>query len=248
MGDRVRLTALANAALFVAAAVGLVTVDEDKPHGVLVAAAEATARTGTAAFSLHASMRMGDEPTAIAATGRIDFERKRFTLVRETPRSELLVADGVTYTSLEAAAPQRWLVVDNRPRQTAASPFGLGLTADDPLAALDQLRRAGFARDVRADGTEDVRGVPTTRWVADIDPAALSAASGRNRQFLEAIGLKEMRYSMWVGTDSVLRRVSTVAEGTIMSSSMTIEFFDFGTAAPVEVPPPDQVRHLELPD
>jgi len=244
-GDRVRLTALANVALFLASVVGLVTVD-DSTDGVLVAAAEATARSGTAAFSIEMSMETGGEPMRSHGTGRIDFGRKRFILTLQGfSASETINDDGVVYVRTGAPGRKPWIAFD-RGAKGVPMPVDAGLGSGDPLQALEALRRGGVARNVKIDGTEEVRGTPTTRWVADLDTKKLGGVSDANRQFLEALGIRHIRYSLWLSDDGVVRRMRTVAEGTSMSTAATTELYDFGVAAEIEVPPADQVERIDL--
>lgn len=244
MGDRVRRIALANVALFVSAVVGLVTVD-DGPDDVLVAAARATGRSGTAAFSVEVSIDVGGHSNRSSGTGRIDFARKRFAITFQgIGPSETINDNGVVYVRTGGTGRTPWVALD-RGQAGASFPVDGGL-GGDPLLALDVLRRDGVVRDVRRLGREDVRGTPTTHWEADLDSRKLATISPQNRDLIDSVGIREMRYSLWLDDDGVVRRFRIVTEATAISSTATTELYDFGVAAPIEVPPPDQVERVDL--
>jgi hypothetical protein len=139
----------------------------------------------------------------------------------------------------------------------------------DPTEPLEQLR--SVSADVTERGTEDVRGVRTTRYTAMIayDKVMASLDSDQRAQLEQAAGstvdLTSLSVPMdvWIDGEGLPRRVTldlasmltaaAAATGTGTTagvdaagmldrfSRMTIEFFDFGAPVDVAAPPAGQV-------
>lgn len=115
---------------------------------------------------------------------------------------------------------------------------------------LDELRADG-GRLTEA-GTENVRGVETTRWRVQLPDAPSDDRCDSNR-----VKSDVAEYSVWTDADGRARRVKSVVTmeflgdedfpgdtTTKTTTTMTTEFFDFGTPVAVEAPPADQVTDL----
>jgi hypothetical protein len=127
----------------------------------------------------------------------------------------------------------------------------------DPANTLRYLR--AVSGDVDELGTEQVRGVESTRYRAAVDLrryADLVPATEREqaRQSIERIveqtGDDEMDVEVWVGEDELIRRVkwtqsiSAQTTGEAVEASFTADFYDFGVPVAVDPPPEEDVQDL----
>jgi hypothetical protein len=131
----------------------------------------------------------------------------------------------------------------------------LGPGGGDPTAVLEMLR--GVSDDLETVGTEEVRGVATTRYHATLDlGAALDGAAPGILGEMEAAfsdqldAVRSVPIDVWVGEDGIPRRlVLSLAvddpAGEEMTSTMTVELFDLGEPVVIEVPPADEVSSLD---
>lgn len=256
----VRPLAPAIALLLLFGVVGLVTIDDDAGGTRLTAAAAATTAQGTARMSMTMSFDIGGQETGVSADGGVDMGSNR---ARMTFRStvlpgpiEVLVDDTTVYVSatlpaLQAqAAGKPWVAVDS---SDSVPVFGNELLGggSDPLQSLRLLQDKGIVRSVRENGTQDVRGVRTTRHVADVDAAEMTAsvASPEAEAVADLMRDADAELEVWLDQDDVLRRsvfrISVQAMGQSISGTVTTELFDFGVAVDVAPPPADQVQRLE---
>lgn len=99
-------------------------------------------------------------------------------------------------------------------------------------------------------GNQDVRGVDTTHYRAEVDlEKALSRSGsiidpGAFRQFIATLGTRTVEIDVWIDGDNRVRRIRLPLPlpkvGTATGSgqiTMTMEYFDFGTPVDVAVPP-----------
>lgn len=127
--------------------------------------------------------------------------------------------------------------------------------AVDPTALLEFLR--GAAGGVQTIGTEDVRGVSTTRLRAELtvdDILRRSTPEQRDRvqaaidgMDLEAAGLDRFPMDVWVDGQGLVRRLQTSYGGAAADGgtvTLTVEWFDFGTEVDIRVPAPEDVVDL----
>jgi hypothetical protein len=115
----------------------------------------------------------------------------------------------------------------------------------------------GVSDDLETVGTEEVRGVATTRYHATLDlGAALDGAAPGILGEMEAAfsdqldAVRSVPIDVWVGEDGIPRRlVLSLAvddpAGEEMTSTMTVELFDLGEPVVIEVPPADEVSSLD---
>jgi hypothetical protein len=117
----------------------------------------------------------------------------------------------------------------------------------DPLWPLDALY--GARDDAEETGPEDVRGVATIRYRLTVDlvradaalPAGVSVPEGPYR------ALSQLPAEVWLDDDGLIRRVAvTQTPGAPAGSQhwVVAELWDFGVAAEINMPPPDQVLTL----
>ena len=115
---------------------------------------------------------------------------------------------------------------------------------NDPLWPLDALFGAnGDAVEV---GLETVRGVPATRYRLTVDltradtalPAGVSVPSGPYRS------LRALPAEVWLDTAGLARRISVNSEPAAAANAQVwsiVELWDFGVAADITPPGPDEV-------
>jgi hypothetical protein len=113
---------------------------------------------------------------------------------------------------------------------------------NDPLWPLDAL--FGASGDAVQIGSEAVRGVPATRYRLTVDlaradaalPAGVSVPSGPYR------ALRALPAEVWLDTAGLARRISVNSEPASADAVWSIvELWDFGVAADITPPGPDEV-------
>lgn len=127
----------------------------------------------------------------------------------------------------------------------------------DPSQALAYLRAA--SKDIEEVGTEQVRGVETTRYRMTVELARVAAAAPAEQrealraqleQLRERTGIDEVPTEVWIDEDGLVRRQMLtyrnmqVAPGQKGDMSLTIELYDFGVEVDVEPPSADQVTDI----
>ena len=169
---------------------------------------------------------------------------------------EVVVADGVTYLRIPflqgLTGQDGWLSATPEDLGQSGGSLGLPTGGTDPTQLLESLRGTG---EVTEAGTEDVRGVPTTRYDVSIDLAtALEQAPVDQRERLEAqldeLGgsVEDLPMSVWIDDDGLARRIRVEADATSFGGTaadgrmtMSIEFFAYGEPVEIDVPPADEV-------
>ena len=194
------------------------------------------------AAALPASQQMG--LSAIIGDGNVNVV---------TDGSDVYVKLGGLATILGATSNQTWIKVSG----DSAAAGAVGIPLGDGTEVLKLLEQAG---DVKAVGTEQVRGTDTTHYQGTLDvAAALSQASAEDRAKAESelgkVGIDPsaatVPVDVWIGTDDgLVRRVQLGVHGLETTSSsapgavagtFTLELFDFGQPVDITVPPADQV-------
>jgi hypothetical protein len=149
-----------------------------------------------------------------------------------------------------------WLKID--PKAIGASggqnPFG-SLDSSNPSQILNTLQGAGNVTKV---GDEDVRGVKTTHYRAQVDIAKAANAQGltpeQKQQLQTALGGQTtVPEDVWLDEQGLVRRVAVDVSATPPSTGTSsnaptsvktkfqMEFYDYGQAgAAVTAPPADQ--------
>lgn len=149
-----------------------------------------------------------------------------------------------------------WLSATAEELEAAGGTLGLGEVTGDPSQILQVLR--GIAADVESVGSEEVRGVPTTRYHAtvDLDRAIDQAPPARRHQIraqVEGLGarLGAVPVDVWVDADGLVRRmvvdlgeVAAAAMGADGTATMTLELFDYGEDVPIDVPDPSDTTPI----
>jgi len=122
-----------------------------------------------------------------------------------------------------------------------------GFGASNPISGLDYLR--GVSKSVSNEGTEEVRGVKTTRYHALVDirqtAERLDGDARRRVEAVSQLGVEELPTDIWIDDEGRIRRefftMRMEQSGQVITIAMTMELFDFGIPVDVQPPPDDQV-------
>ena len=235
-------------------------------------AAQKTEGAGTARFEL--TFDLGQRP--LTARGAFDYDQRRTSMSIDLESfSELFgtMAGGPKDLGLDAILDEQvlyvrfpglagfvrpgrpWVKIDleKLAERSGASLSQLDqLSYADPTQALAYLQGAGEFKDV---GTEDVRGVRTTRYEGTIDPQEAADKlpadqRGQLQDLLENSGVGKLPAQAWIDGDGYLRKLALtvpsagyapLASGKL---TMTLELFDFGKDVAIDVPADDEVTDL----
>jgi len=151
--------------------------------------------------------------------------------------------------SLLSGGQGTWIEAEADDADQITSTFGAGPTGS-PAEFLSALEEANA--DVTELGTDDVRGVSTTHIRAIVDLAELDAAvSDEERDTLERdlgqLDTAGFPIDFWIDDDGLIRRYSMDINGTgtdvedESEGSIVFEFFDYGEAITIEVPPANEI-------
>ncbi len=250
--------------------------DEASPAEIL-AAAPAKTVDETSKLSIDVSSN-GTPPINFKGQGAFDYKAQRGRMSIDMSAlglptgarggtAEMVMVGDVIYMKLPVDPAELggrpWVKVD-----VAAAARQAGVDAqrvrqqfqsNDPTNSLNALR--GVSDDVKAVGTEEVRGTETTHYTATVD---LNKASQQSPpevrealdQLREQLGTPTFPVDAWIDSDGRLRRqrfsidlskirAPGVASGTVSGvMTTTVELFDFGTEVDASEPPPDQVSDL----
>jgi hypothetical protein len=230
---------------------------------------EAMADVGTA----HMTMTIGVAGDSIEAEGDFDLDGERGAMTMHLPApvdDDLeIVFDGTAYyMSTGAFGPLAgqldadWVYID---LEAVAEMTGIdvgslptGGGTNNPASALEGLE--GVSDDGVDDlGTEDVDGVSTHHYAAEIDmAAAIDQANEQSGgelfdeeladQFVEQFGDDPIPVEIWIDDDGLSRRMTMEipAPGQDEPATMEMEMADFGE--PVDIQVPDQADTIDFMD
>lgn len=233
------------------------------PGVVVAAAAQRTTAAKNAKVDVTGTISTMGQTVDLTGNGAIDFAAKTFALnltIPSTGQIEERLVDGIIYVKVPAPAAGQfggkpWLKID--PKAIGASggqnPFG-SLDSSNPSQILNTLQGAGNVTKV---GDEDVRGVKTSRYHAEIDIAKAADAQGltpaQKTQLQQALGGKTtIPEDVWLDEQGLARRLALdisatpPSTGTSTSSSaptsvstkFQMEFYDYGQAGAAVIAPP----------
>jgi hypothetical protein len=214
-------------AVLVAAGCGGLSANE-----VLSGAQERTADFETLRFSVEGSA----DNYRFSAQGAVDNRARRAQLTVDLGShgsTELVLDDSMLYVRLDGlrhapplATP--WLSAD---LETVGAMLGdrldelTGWAAEGPSRVLEQLRAVGEVEEL---GSEQVRGVETTRYRALVRPPGEPAE-------------RAVPVDVWIDGDGLVRRLHA-ADGT---EDVTVDLYDFDADVAIEPPAPAQVTALD---
>lgn len=152
--------------------------------------------------------------------------------------------------SAQIAKPWVMIDVEELQRQSGAAAQFDAFGQADPSRYLQFLQGAAKVSEL---GSATVRGVETTHYkaIADLNEAVKEAPPSMREsltQAIDALGSKSVPVNAWIDSDGLLRRVGYSFEGSGqtggLSSSITVDLYDFGTKVEVRPPPAGQVADL----
>lgn len=254
------------------------------PQRVLSIAESAKKTTAASTYRTETRISMtipGTEaPVELVASGSVDLAARRQMMAMDM--SQILGAlggSGASASDLQVDMVMDGLTVYMRmPFATGSLPGGkkwvkmslaqvaksqgtdlsslMGQSYADPSQYLGYLTSVvGTVEEV---GTEDVRGVSTTRvrgtldldaYVAGLAPAARKQLGPSIDKFKEMVGSTQPVVEAWVGDDDLVRRIAmnmsfglpagaAGGSSTEMSLAVAVDLFDFGSEVSVSLPPP----------
>jgi hypothetical protein len=255
------VAAAAAVVLVVAAGLAFGLPGGSKDGAPLTAIAQAALRTGDvsgARFSGTGTgsgsgfgMQMSFEGAYNTETNRSEMRMETTTpgapLIAAGMNPMVAVQDGLTmYMSSPAFSTmlpsgKRWMKIEVS--EFGAEPLSGQVDAVDARAILSQLESVGG--NPQAVGREKVRGVGTTHYTAELDPALPAeqlreAGNDLAADVLE--GQDELAtVDVWIDREGLIRRTAMQTAFQLPgqaggSMSMTIDFYDFGAAPKISVP------------
>jgi len=214
------------------------------------------------AGTAHLEMTITATGQTIDATGEFDFEAQQGALTMTLPQvaggGELeTVFDGTTYflsaDAFGSAIPgldAEWIRIDlaELADQTGIDPSQVPQGSSNPADALDAL--AAVSEDGLDEvGTEDVRGVETTHYAAEIDMAAAIEQANEDAggelideqfadQFLMQFGDEPVPVEIWIDDEGLVHRQTMSFASAGQEVSLEMELFDYGEPVDIQVPDP----------
>jgi hypothetical protein len=270
---RAALLMLATVTALAALAAGC-SSDAASPSAAVAEAATKTTDAGSARLVYTATLSGGQlGGFEMSGEGAFDYDANRGRMTYEmgpplNARMQMIMDELVMYMRLPAElrtqlpAGKSWLKLDlGRIGKTMGVDLDalVQLNQGDPSQALNYLR--GTSDEVEEVGEEEVRGVDTTHYRADVDleraleqsleaipedqHAAVRAAVQR---MIELTGTRTLPMDVWVDDEGLARRIAMSTDmkvpeqqGERIRMQMQMEFFDFGVGVDVQPPAPDEV-------
>lgn len=239
---------------------------EDVGVEPIAEAAEATSAAGGSRFVATGTSSAQGQTFDVNGEGRTD-ARGNSEMELELPGGagtmKQVLYDWVMYQQIPGMEQQlgaEWTKVDLREAYRAAGvdiELFLPPGGNDPKQWLEQMRKT--SDKVEEVGTEEVRGVETTHYKADLElrkavdhvPAARRAEAERAiDKIIEISGSEGYPMEVWIDDKKLVRRMRMDAEmnnpamGGKIDIDMTMELFDYGTPVSLDVPDDDEVKDL----
>lgn len=231
-------------------------------------------RTTNAEHSARMSMRMEmtglptDDAFLVTGDGAMTLDGKKMDFTAKTRAAGHTITmsmrgiDGVFYMRMSGVpnAPDKWMKLDARDLGSTGT-FG---STSDPGQFLDYLY--GIADKIEEVGHENVRGADTTHYYAVIDlqravenEATPPDTHKRLRDEVAQMGIAvpPMPADIWIDDEGRLRKLQLIMDFSSMfggpkvdgmpgiTTTATIELYDFGVAVDVEHPPASEVIPLD---
>lgn len=249
------------------------TPDPVGPRDAVLNAMLAVYEAGSFHQSLDMSMSAAGQSLSISAEADVDNENQKIGMTMDLGmlggKMQMVMDGGVVYmrSPVFENAGTEWVSMDpSKMDPAAAAQFGgFGAGTTDPSAFVGLF--AGVF-DVKASGEQELKGVPTTRYVGTIDLKKVLAGfsdvvsedvDAATRKQLEvaleqfaSLGIDEkIPFEIWIDEEGLPRRQRiTMDFGDLVpgaeeaSMEMTVDFSDFGKAVDVKIPPPSEVTDV----
>lgn len=237
------------------------------PQSLLAASVEKTVQAGNGKLHIDFKGSFGGQDVSFGGDGIADYADKKFELTLNLPAAtgisgtiEERVIGSTVYVMLPSAATaatggKPWIEVDAASLDSSSS-SGLGSLTQDPTQFLNALKTVSSS--VTTVGTEDIRGVKTTHYRAQIDLTKAAAASGADAsaldQYKKVLGSATLPEDVYLDDSGLPRRVAvslTPAAGSsgaanVGAFSVTVDLYDFGQAdtSSIVAPPASEIGSL----
>lgn len=276
MTERAQIGIVALVGLMVGAIAAMTTATQGTSSNaevnLIAHSAEAAGNAGSARADYRMEISTGSGGPAMGFTGdaSFDFTTQAFAMTMDLDApgaegfgTEMRFVDGVMYMRMptELGAPTPWISLDIA--AVAGEDVLAELTAgSDVTQTLHYLRGAG---DITEVGREEVRGVATTHYRADVDlgrAADLMPGDQRDQfeaaveQFEAMAGRTSMPVDVWIDDAGLPRRMNYRVEmdgGALgdqlpgdgsLTMSFSMDVYDYGQPVSVGAPPPNQVTDM----
>ena len=164
--------------------------------------------------------------------------------------AELLLVDNQAYLHLgeltSVLGGKFWVTL-------AGDALGLGDLLDQ-FAQIDpstQMKAFIGSSNVTSAGTEEIDGVETTKYTAQLDAADVSTLSGLDPSEREALkksydelGIEKINYTVWVDDNYQPRKLVAVTPSAAGDVTVTMNIADINKPVDLSAPPADQVADL----
>lgn len=267
------LASLAVSSVLLAGCADGPTPDPVNPRDAVLNAMLAVYQAGSFHQSLDMSMSAAGQSFSISAEADVDNENQKIGMTMDLGmlggKMQMVMDGGVLYmrSPVFENAGTEWVSMDpSKMDPAAAAQFGgFGAGTTDPSAFVGLF--AGVF-DVKASGEQELKGVPTTRYVGTIDLKKVLAgfsdvvgkdADAATRKQLEvaleqfaSLGIDEkIPFEIWIDEEGLPRRQRiTMDFGDLVpgaeeaSMEMTVDFSDFGKAVDIKIPSASEVTDV----
>ncbi len=242
---------------------------------VVLTSIEKTAAADSAKISLDMSFGGLGAGVNMTADGAVDFASGDSDISMEFGGGGILGSvlpsgvearrvDGTAYVHMPVGLPsgKEWIAVPGGSVGSGSNTaLGIG-SAASPTKILAYLEKV--SNGVKEVGTENVRGVETTHYTADVDLSKAVDGSSVPPAFRDEVGrvagdIGTVPVDIYIDNDGLLRREklemnfgsffsgvggASGATGSGSTVTMQLDLYDFGTPVNVEAPPADQVLSL----
>lgn len=232
----------------------------DDPLAVVLSAPQQVRDAGSMRMSMTMDMGTAQGDISMAMDGIVGYDplamsmSGSMTFAGQQAGYDMIMDGSVMYMRMEGLPGpngQEWIRFD-------LDAFGEDMGVDlggifqsaqnqDPAAMLEFLR--GASDDLEVVGTEDVRGVPTTYYIATVNTQkALEQAPVEMTDQLETLAVsmpETYEMHVWIDDDGLPRRMSFTQDsemaGEPLSMSVTTELWDYGVDVDLPIPTADNV-------
>jgi hypothetical protein len=228
-------------------------------QALLAASVAKTLAATNAKMHFDFNESISGQDTSFVGDGVIDFAGKKSQVSLNLPAGsavsgtieERMIGKQI-YVKLPASASSStggkpWITLDGSSFGLGSS--GQGVLGQDPTQFLTTLR--SVSDSIIKVGTEDIRGVQTTHYRAQVDLTKAAAVSGANTtsldQYKKLSGSGTLPEDVYIDANGLTRRFSvSVASPATGAVKVTVDFYDFGGAdtSGIVAPPADEVGTL----
>jgi hypothetical protein len=247
-----------------------ISTDTVTPQALLASSVDKTLAAKNADIAINFKAGAAGKELGFSGSGVIDFVGQKFDMTLNLPATSGLsgsieerLLDKVLYMKLPAAAStvtggKPWVKIDTASLGTSSGT--LGSLNQNPANILGSLR--SVSSSVTTVGSEDIRGVKTTHYRANIDLAKAAAASGSKSgldpatitEYKKMLGSTSLPADVYLDSQGLPARfgftikpaAGSTAASALSSLSVAIDFYNYGKAntASIVAPPASEVGTL----